>query len=229
MYEHLIYKLQRKSSINRTGQVNDQVFRPPNPGPKVTDNYFPREQMDKVSQTYKNIDLRQAVKLPEGEDLNEWLARNVSDFYRQVSMLYSTITEFCTPEHCQFMSAGPGYRYRWSDDSCPSPIDLSAPQYITRLLNWTNSLLEDENIFPSALNAPFPDDFVDIVKIIMKRLFRFYAHCYYHHLDNFKSLNMEILLSTCFKHFILFAHEFNLIQPDQLEPLRDFIDQLLKT
>jgi len=31
--------------------------------------------------------LRQAVKLPEGEDICEWLAANVVDFYNQINLL----------------------------------------------------------------------------------------------------------------------------------------------
>jgi GGDEF domain-containing protein len=29
------------------------------------------------------------------------------DFFNQINMLYGTITEFCTPESCPVMSAGP--------------------------------------------------------------------------------------------------------------------------
>lgn len=67
--------------------------------------------------------LRGAVVLPEGEDLNEWLAVNspspllpctprltcsatAVDFYNQINMLYGTVTEFCTPTECPVMSAG---------------------------------------------------------------------------------------------------------------------------
>ncbi|OHS99541.1 MOB kinase activator-like 1 [Tritrichomonas foetus] len=174
------------------------------------------------------IDLQQAVKLPEGEDLFEWLAKNINDFYRQVSMLFSVMTEFCTNERCCTMSAGPGYRYLWSDEKNPTPAEVTAPEYLTKLLKWIDGLLEDETVFPSTLNVQFPDDFMSIVKNIMKRLFRFYAHCYYHHIDDFHYLKMSSLLDTSFKHFILFTHEFDLIPPDQLEPLRDLIDLILK-
>jgi hypothetical protein len=51
--------------------------------------------------------LRLAVTLPEGEDLNEWLAVNTVDFFNQVNMLYGTVTEFCTAQTCPSMSAGP--------------------------------------------------------------------------------------------------------------------------
>ena len=69
--------------------------------------------------------LRKAVKLPEGEDVNEWLAVNgiecmpqfhgkqmmadspysVVDFYNQINLLYGSITEFCSPQSCPEMKA----------------------------------------------------------------------------------------------------------------------------
>ncbi len=48
----------------------------------------------------------EAVKLPPGEDLNEWLAVNTVDFYNAVSILYATLEEFCTERTCEVMSAG---------------------------------------------------------------------------------------------------------------------------
>ena len=36
----------------------------------------------------------QAVKLPKGEDVNEWLAVNTTDFFNEISMLYGTISEY---------------------------------------------------------------------------------------------------------------------------------------
>jgi len=58
-------------------------------------------------------DLQAAVKLPEGEDLNEWLAVNTVDFFNQINMLYGTIMEFCTTSECPVMSAGPKFEYMW--------------------------------------------------------------------------------------------------------------------
>ena len=68
--------------------------------------------------------------LPEGEDINEWVAVNSNlffvlnsnliliilnlffkavDFFNQINMLYGTITEFCTEQTCPVMSAGAKY------------------------------------------------------------------------------------------------------------------------
>ena len=54
--------------------------------------------------------VREAVALPPGEDLNEWLAVNAVDFYNAIAVLYGTLTEFCTRSSCPLMSAGPKVR-----------------------------------------------------------------------------------------------------------------------
>ncbi|KAJ3143108.1 hypothetical protein HK100_010691 [Physocladia obscura] len=57
--------------------------------------------------------LRQAVLLPAGEDPNEWIAANLTDFYSQLNLLYGSVTQFCTPDSCPTMSAGPKFDYLW--------------------------------------------------------------------------------------------------------------------
>ncbi len=96
--------------------------------------------------------LRLAVILPEGEDLNEWVAVNTVDFFNQINMLYGTITEFCTEEQCPIMSAGPKYEYHWADgQTVKKPIKCSAPKYIDYLMTWVQDQLDDENLFPSKI------------------------------------------------------------------------------
>lgn len=46
------------------------------------------------------------MRLPQGEDLNEWLACNTVDFFNEISLLYGTCQQFCTPETCPVMNAG---------------------------------------------------------------------------------------------------------------------------
>ncbi len=65
--------------------------------------------------------------------------------------------------------------------------------------------LDDPAIFPQQYGVPFPPDFVDVVKVIFKRLFRVYAHIYHSHFKNVCSLGEEAHLNTCFKHFMYFA------------------------
>jgi MOB kinase activator 1 len=172
--------------------------------------------------------LREAVCCTAAEDPNECIAKNVSDIFQHIKLLYGTITEFCTPTDCPSMTAGGGFKYLW-EESDGSRLDLPAPDYIQRLLTSVDQQIENEAIFPTIPGEPFPDDFQEIVQRIMRRLFRVYAHCYYHHLDRFTRLGTQPHLNTCFRHFVFFAHEFQLIEREQLDPLRDLVDEILRS
>lgn len=185
------------------------------------------KNFSKNFETIENVDFNLIINLPEGEDLYEWYAYNVFDFHRQATMLFSAITEFCTPSSCPVMTAGSGYKYLWSEDGS-KPCELCAPEYTAKLLKWIRCLLDNENVFPSTPGMPFGPDFENIIKTIMKRLFRIYAHFYYHHLQHFKALKIEKYLNTSFKHFILFNAKYQLIDEKYLSPLRDLINCILK-
>ncbi|GKD17340.1 MOB kinase activator-like 1A protein [Tanacetum coccineum] len=69
-------------------------------------------------------------RLPPGEDLNEWLAIN------------DTST-------------------RWADGvAIKKPIVVSAPEYVDYLMEWIETQLDNESIFPQKLGAVhFPSNF----------------------------------------------------------------------
>lgn len=170
--------------------------------------------------------VRQAVKLPPGENINEWFSVSIVDFYNQISMIYETLDEKCTSETCPEMKAG-NYTYYWQDlQKSTKPVMLSAPDYIINVMQMTDEIINDEKIFPSDPSVPFPSDFNKICQNIMKRLFRIYAHIYYHHIEDIKMIGTESNLNASFRHFIFFAQEFKLIPKEQLLPLKDIIDQI---
>ncbi|KAH3670347.1 hypothetical protein WICMUC_004843 [Wickerhamomyces mucosus] len=171
--------------------------------------------------------LAQAVKLPRDENLDEWLAVHIVDFYNQINMLYGTITEFCSPMTCPRMIATSEYEYLWQDSSNSKPVSVSAPKYVECLMLWIQTLFDDENIFPSKPNQPFPPQFQALIKTIMKRLFRIYAHIYCHHFNEIIDLGMNTLLNTSFKHFLLFSDEFNLIATKDYGPLQTLVIEML--
>eukprot|EP00727_Mastigamoeba_balamuthi_P009984 m51a1_g5608 putative mps1 binder-like protein (213) ;mRNA; f:709063-710165 len=169
-------------------------------------------------------DLRVSVRLPEGEDLHEWLAINTVDFFNQINLLYGSITDFCTPHTCPSMSAGRNYEYLWADgDKIKKPMKVSAPEYVDLLMTWIQRILDDDTVFPSRTDQQFPKNFVQVVKNVFKKLFRVYAHMYYSHFEKIVSLGEEAHLNTCFKHFYCFIAEFDLVDRKELAPLRDLI------
>lgn len=172
-------------------------------------------------------DLRKTVKLPEGEDLNEWFAVNTLHFYNASSMLYATCVEFCTQETCPMMSAGPRYEYLWMDGTkIKKPTQVSAPEYVALMLEWVDEQISNPELFPSDEEGSFPRNFKNIIKTIYKRLFRLYSHLYYTHFERIQKIGAEAHLNTCFKHFIFFVHEFDLIDKKELAPLKRLIDKL---
>ncbi|XP_051131813.1 MOB kinase activator-like 1A [Andrographis paniculata] len=173
--------------------------------------------------------LREAVKLPQGIDYREWLAVNTVDFFNHVNVLYGALTEFCTHSTCPIMSAGPKYEYRWADGIIvTAPIEVTAPEYAEFLLDWIEDLLKDDSIFPKNLGVPFPPNFEVLVKTILKRLFRIYAHIYHSHFNIVERLHVDAHLHTCFKHFVLFIWEFRLVGEAELAPLHDMVDAIVK-
>lgn len=169
-------------------------------------------------------DIRMAISLPEGEDLKSWIAVKTAEFFTEIGMLYATLGEFCTAESCPRMSAGPGFEYLWADaEKGIKPYKCAAPEYINLLMDWAQKQFDDEELFPSQTGAQFPKRFVSEAKVILRRLFRVYAHIYHHHFDQVVTLGEEAHLNTSFKHFVLFVQEYDLVPKAELTPLEDLI------
>ncbi|RWS12401.1 MOB kinase activator-like 3, partial [Dinothrombium tinctorium] len=97
------------------------------------------------------INLREVVKLPPGEDLTDWYAVHVVDFFNRINLIYGTVSDSCTEETCPRMSGGPKYEYLWADGSSKykKPTPLPAPRYIALLMDWIEAQINNEDIFPT--------------------------------------------------------------------------------
>lgn len=54
--------------------------------------------------------VEEAVVCPAGENLDDWLAANTVDFFNDVNLLYGSVSDVCTAESCEIMSAGPKFQ-----------------------------------------------------------------------------------------------------------------------
>lgn len=107
------------------------------------------------------------------------------------------------------------------------PTALPAPAYVDALMNWVQSILDDEATFPSKIGrfflscllgqdsqsdrflcmslelpgVPFPKSFRSICQTILRRLFRVYGHIYASHFDQICALGIEGMLSV--NHHVL--------------------------
>ncbi|KAF3060258.1 hypothetical protein CFAM422_011523 [Trichoderma lentiforme] len=175
--------------------------------------------------------LRKCVKLPEGEDENEWLAVNMVDFYNQINLLYGAITEFCSPQSCPEMKATDEFEYLWQDsENYKRPTKMAAPAYIEQLMTWVQANIDNESVMPSKIGVPFPKSFPTLIRQIFKRMYRVYAHIYCHHYPVIRELGLEPHLNTSFKQYVLFIDEHSLASGrDYWGPLGDLVDSMMKS
>ncbi|XP_077969605.1 MOB kinase activator 3A-like isoform X1 [Styela clava] len=168
------------------------------------------------------LDLKAIVNLPEGEDLNDWIAVHVVDFFNRINLIYGTVADFCTDEACPIMSGGPKYEYRWQDNhKYRKPTVLPAPHYIQLLMAWIEDLINDDSVFPTRVGTPFPKTFPSTCKKILTRLHRVFIHVYIHHFERIQGMCAEAHVNACYKHYYYFVTRYHLVDKKELEPLRE--------
>lgn len=170
--------------------------------------------------------VREAVKLPDGIDRNEWIACQVLGIYDEVIQLMSLLDDMCTNESCPIMNAGKHVTYSWNDENNPTPTKLPAPEYMKELGDYAYRLLSDRAILPID-GTPFSSNFEPSMKTLLRRFFRVYAHTYLSHFKNFRDHGVEAHLNCCFKRFLFFVTEFDLLCKDDMLPLKDLIQKFL--
>lgn len=204
----------------------DKTFRP---AKKNFDEGTLRYELHKRANAslHSGLDLKQVVKLPLEENVNDWVAVHVVDFFNRINVIYGVVCEFCSDETCPTMSGGPKYEYHWCDGGTyKKPTKLPAPKYIELLMDWIEIQINNEDLFPVSVGIPFPKNYLTNVKKIMTRLFRVFVHVYIHHFDKLVGIGAEPHVNTCYKHFYYFVTEFNLIDKKELEPLKLMTERL---
>lgn len=172
--------------------------------------------------------MRVAVVCPQGEDVDEWLAANTVDFFNEIALLYGLVAEELQEK---FRGPGegfpPGFEYRWQVAPKEQPVRCNAPDYVEFVMTWVEDHLQNEAIFPVEEAEPFPADFKEIyIKDIYKRLFRVFAIMYSSTFSSFERLGAAAHLNTCFKHFIYFCLQFQLLSDAEMKALKGPTDRI---
>ncbi|KAM5222869.1 MOB kinase activator 2 isoform 2-T2 [Hipposideros larvatus] len=171
-----------------------------------------------------DCEFKELVVLPREIDLNEWLASNTTTFFHHVNLQYSTISEFCTGDACQTMAVC-STQYYWYDER-GKKVKCTAPQYVDFVMSSVQKLVTDEDVFPTKYGREFPSSFESLVKKICRYLFHVLAHIYSSHFKETLALELHGHLNTLYVHFILFAREFNLLDPKETAVMDDLTEVL---
>ena len=186
-----------------------------------------QQSLSATRKTLGSGNLRAAVRLPEGEDRNEWLAANTVDFFNEIGLLYGIVAQDAAEKFTQPGTGfPPGFEYRWQVSTKEPPLRCSSPDYVDFVLAWVEDHLNNEAIFVVDEGVPFPSDFESYVRDIFKRLFRVFAIMYHSHFAAFEASGAAAHLNTCLKHFMFFCFEFGLVPEAEFKALQGPIERL---
>ncbi|KAH9380548.1 hypothetical protein HPB48_017342 [Haemaphysalis longicornis] len=101
--------------------------------------------MEQAAATLGLWNPRLAVMLPEGEDLNKWVAVNMVDVFNEFNNLYGTVTKFCTESSCGIKSACPKHT---------STTVLTELSELDQLLSMVNFRIQDPVLLALQRTAP---------------------------------------------------------------------------
>ncbi|XP_028642838.1 MOB kinase activator 2 isoform X3 [Grammomys surdaster] len=116
-------------------------------------------------------------------------------------------------------------QYYWYDER-GKKVKCTAPQYVDFVMSSVQKLVTDEDVFPTKYGREFPSSFESLVKKICKYLFHVLGHIYWAHFKETLALELHGHLNTLYVHFILFAREFNLLDPKETAVMDDLTEVL---
>lgn len=135
--------------------------------------------------TTEYADIIAACELPEEydasspDDVHGWLAENAVEFFNEAAINYQMAIQnnegwkkLC---HDPKRSGFPiGVLYLWKENSSEKAVTLPADEYVSKVFNWIESVINDEDIFPPDEDTPWPENFRKYLKKMFSRLFRVY-------------------------------------------------------
>ena len=82
---------------------------------------------------------------------------------------------------------------------------MTANEYVNTLFQYISDLFKRPP-FDECKNGTFPPNYVDVVKVLFKKLFRVYAHVYHHHLNVHALVRMNLRNSLLLELKLIWIH-----------------------
>lgn len=156
-------------------------------------------------------------------DLRQWFVVQVLAIYREVAAQAAKLEPFCTRTSCPCMRAGKRVSYRWAEpgDTVP-PRELSAPDYTAALLQLAHRTIGGPG-FTLEEGLPLSEEWLDSVKMLLKRFVRVYAHAYLHHFQELADAGLDTILNYRFQHLYFFVRQFDLVGTADMAMLKPIV------
>ncbi|KAI8610721.1 Mob1/phocein [Chytriomyces sp. MP71] len=166
--------------------------------------------------------LKSLSKLPSGVDSAVWQSEHLRLFVLELNQLVALLLQDneCSPANgapeCVEMKAG---EWQYLCAAHPSPMPCSAIDYMIHTLDGATALLNSTKFFPSRVTIPSTSH--KHFASLARRLYRVFAHAWFHHRAVFDAFENETCL---YKRFLyLTTIEFELI-PEKLITIPQVFD-----
>ncbi|KAI9318352.1 mps one binder kinase activator-like 4, partial [Dichotomocladium elegans] len=155
---------------------------------------------------FKRHDVQRLVDLPEAVDREVWQYEHLRQVCMELSLLVVALENECTKENCPEMKAD-GWLYLCA--AHPSTQSCPAIDYIIHTLDGASILLNNSKYFPSRQGViSIPQPSLKHFQSIARRLYRVFAHAYFHHREIYQTFENE---TSLYARFLLLCQLFELI------------------
>ncbi|KAJ9072272.1 hypothetical protein DSO57_1029281 [Entomophthora muscae] len=160
---------------------------------------------DIVRRSPQNLTL--LLRIPDAQSPDIWLYEHLRQLCLELTYLVVQLQTECTSEKCPVMKASEWF---YLCASHAAPQGCCAIDYIVHTLDGATSLLNSAKYFPSRISVP--NSSIKHFLSISRRLYRIFAHTWYHHKEIFDEFENETHL---YARFMGLSAQYELI-PESL-------------
>eukprot|EP00927_Polykrikos_kofoidii_P075153 TRINITY_DN71224_c0_g1_i1.p1 TRINITY_DN71224_c0_g1~~TRINITY_DN71224_c0_g1_i1.p1 ORF type:complete len:252 (+),score=35.08 TRINITY_DN71224_c0_g1_i1:51-806(+) len=163
-------------------------------------------------------DAERIAELPNGDvDPLVWQYEHFRQFVIELNLVLVVLVDECTPETCPKMTASSEWQYLCAAHR--KPQDCAAIDYMTHTIDGSTALLTNVKHF--GCRSEVPTSNLKFFQSMARRLYRIFAHVYFHHRAVFDRIESELHLCARFSHFVM---RFKLMSPSMLLVPQDAYD-----
>lgn len=133
------------------------------------------------------------LKIPDAQSPDIWLYEHLRQLCLELTYLVVRLQQDCTAENCPEMKASEWF-YLCASHSTPQ--SCCAIDYIVHTLDGATSLLNSAKYFPSRISVP--NGSIKHFLSISRRVYRIFAHTWYHHKAIFDDFENQTFLYSRF-------------------------------
>ena len=129
-------------------------------------------------------------------DENVWQYEHIRQFLLELNLLVVHLSGACTSESCSEMKANGDWLYKCASHDVPQEVSFPLPHpqcsaidYMIHTLEHSTRIVNDQSKFKNRMKIPASS--TKHLFSIMRRIYRFFTHCYFNHRTIFVDFENE--------------------------------------